>query len=170
MDRLKPSVVWGQRWSRLSQRQQSVWVSQLIPFLWLVPHRVLGSSYTERRMHRTQCGRGDRVHGRASVPPVLPLNSLRLCLPRRGLADQAGLLLHRAAQSCQSAVLRLLRQGEPPGGLGWQVRGCPRPQGALIFSLPPPHISLASWTFLVLKSLRAPSLRPPSIRDPGGST
>ncbi|XP_045659439.1 4'-phosphopantetheine phosphatase isoform X3 [Ursus americanus] len=62
-------------------------------------------------MHRTQCGRGDRVHGRASVPPVLPLNSLRLCLPRRGLADQAGLLLHRAAQSCQSAVLRLLRQG-----------------------------------------------------------
>lgn len=58
-------------------------------------------------------GRGGPVEGQGPFQPLL--NPPHLCVPCRWVADQAGLLLHRTTQSCQSALLRPLRQGEPPG-------------------------------------------------------
>lgn len=83
----------------------------------------------------------EAVRGTASDPPVRLL-TLPVCVsPARGLADQAGLLLHCAAQSGQSAVLRLLGQGEPPGGRGGQATRCSR-------ALLAPHRSPRRLSFL----------------------
>lgn len=104
----------------------------------------------------------ETVRRRASGPPVRLL-TLPVCVsPARGLADQAGLLLHRAAQSGQSAVLRLLGQGEPPGGLGGQAPRCP--------PRPPLTPSLSLLDVPHVKTPPCSLAHSPSTRDPSRST
>ena len=104
--------------------------------------------------------------------------------PRRRLADQAGLLLHRAAQSRQSEVLRPLGQGEPPaprvaavGSPGqleaphWvSVSVCVSALAQVSVSVCRPlllaHVRVASWKLLVLMLLPASQPSSPSPTCP----
>lgn len=117
--------VWALRRNRAFQGRQSVFRSpSSFPSSVWCPAGFSRSGSTKLLVGRTQ-GWQRRACGRAASGPFQPLlNPLHLCLPCRRVADQAGLLLHRAAQSCQSAVLRPLRQGEPPGrtpGRPWKL-------------------------------------------------